>query len=101
MGLRSMFSVDYMRDIGTAFPIGIDSNHVGDAAYLTDGTNPESCFEHLCRRTFGNQCDDRANPDDSGMPDCNFRRRKFPIRGELLSGNGPERQHRRLRAQRP
>ena len=40
MGLRSMFSVDYLRDIGTAFPIGIDSNHVGDAAYLTDGTNP-------------------------------------------------------------
>jgi hypothetical protein len=40
MGLRSMFSIDYIRDVGTGFPIGIDSNHVGDASFLTDGTNP-------------------------------------------------------------
>ena len=30
MGERSMFSVDYMREIGTQFPLGIDTNHVGE-----------------------------------------------------------------------
>ena len=40
LGLRSMFSVDYVREIGTQFPLGIDSNHVGDSAYLTDGSLP-------------------------------------------------------------
>ena len=37
MGERSMFSVDYMREIGTQFPLGIDTNHVGDASLLNDG----------------------------------------------------------------
>jgi Carboxypeptidase regulatory-like domain len=40
MGIRSMFAVDYVREIGTSFPLGVDSNHVGDASFLTDGTNP-------------------------------------------------------------
>ncbi len=40
LGVRSMFSIDYIRELGTQFPLGIDSNHVGDAAYLTDGQNP-------------------------------------------------------------
>ncbi len=40
MGVRSMFSVDYVREIGTGFPLGIDSNRVGGASYLTDGANP-------------------------------------------------------------
>jgi len=40
MGIRSMFSVDYVREIGTGFPLGIDSNHVGDATLLTDGVDP-------------------------------------------------------------
>ncbi|MGH9642027.1 MAG: carboxypeptidase regulatory-like domain-containing protein, partial [Terriglobales bacterium] len=40
MGVRSSFSIDYMRDVGTGFPLGIDSNHVGDATLLTDGVNP-------------------------------------------------------------
>jgi len=39
MGERSMFSIDYVREIGTQFPLGIDTNHVGDASYLTDGSN--------------------------------------------------------------
>lgn len=39
MGDRGMFSADYVREIGTEFPIGIDTNHVGDASYLTDGYN--------------------------------------------------------------
>jgi hypothetical protein len=41
MGLRSMFSVDFVREIGTQFPLGIDTNHVGDNRYLTDGSNPD------------------------------------------------------------
>ena len=39
MGERSMFSIDYIREIGTQFPLGIDTNHVGDATLLTDGDN--------------------------------------------------------------
>ncbi|HSZ63099.1 MAG TPA: carboxypeptidase-like regulatory domain-containing protein [Terriglobales bacterium] len=39
MGERGMFSADYVREIGTQFPIGIDTNHVGDSRYLTDGYN--------------------------------------------------------------
>jgi len=39
MGERGMFSADYVREIGTEFPIGIDTNHVGDSRYLTDGYN--------------------------------------------------------------
>ena len=34
-----MFSIDYVREIGTQFPLGIDTNHVGDAGFLTDGHN--------------------------------------------------------------
>jgi hypothetical protein len=40
VGTRGMFSADYVREIGTQFPLGIDSNHVGAANYLTDGDNP-------------------------------------------------------------
>lgn len=42
MGERSSFSIDYVREIGTQFPLGIDTNHVGDVRYLTNGsdTNP-------------------------------------------------------------
>jgi hypothetical protein len=32
-----MFSVDYVREMGTQFPLGIDTNRVGDAGYMTDG----------------------------------------------------------------
>ena len=39
IGERGMFSADYVREIGTQFPLGIDTNHVGDAGYLTDGDN--------------------------------------------------------------
>ena len=37
IGERGMFSADYVREIGTQFPLGIDTNHVGDASLLTDG----------------------------------------------------------------
>ena len=34
LGEHSMFSVDYVRQIGTQYPLGIDTNHVGDARHL-------------------------------------------------------------------
>ncbi|MBI3474700.1 MAG: carboxypeptidase regulatory-like domain-containing protein [Acidobacteria bacterium] len=34
LGERSMFSLDYVREIGTQYPLGIDTNHVGDARHL-------------------------------------------------------------------
>ena len=40
MGERSSISIDYVREIGTQFPLGIDTNHVGDARYLTNGSDP-------------------------------------------------------------
>jgi hypothetical protein len=40
IGERGMFSIDYLREIGSQFPLGIDTNHVGGANYLTDGDNP-------------------------------------------------------------
>ena len=39
IGERGMFSIDYLREMGTQFPLGIDTNHVGDAGFLTDGAN--------------------------------------------------------------
>jgi hypothetical protein len=39
IGDRGMFSIDYVRELGTQFPMGIDTNHVGGANYLTDGDN--------------------------------------------------------------
>ena len=41
VGERGVFSADYVREIGTQFPLGIDTNHVGGANYLTDGSNPQ------------------------------------------------------------
>jgi hypothetical protein len=42
IGERGVLSVDYVREIGTQFPLGIDTNHVGDANYLNGGDNPVS-----------------------------------------------------------
>ncbi len=39
IGERGVFSIDYVRELGTQFPLGIDTNHVGGANYLTDGDN--------------------------------------------------------------
>lgn len=39
MGERSVFSIDYVRELGTQFPLGIDTNHVGDSSLLTNGDN--------------------------------------------------------------
>jgi len=39
IGERGMFSIDYVRELGTQFPLGIDTNHVGDVSYMNDGDN--------------------------------------------------------------
>jgi hypothetical protein len=39
IGEHGVFSIDYVREIGTQFPLGIDTNHVGDSSVLTDGHN--------------------------------------------------------------
>jgi hypothetical protein len=39
LGDHSEFSIDYVREIGTQFPLGIDTNHVGASNYLTDGSS--------------------------------------------------------------
>jgi hypothetical protein len=39
IGERGVFSIDFVRQVGTQFPLGIDTNHVGDERYLTDGDN--------------------------------------------------------------
>ncbi len=39
LGERGMFSFDYVREIGTQFPLGIDTNHVGDAGFMNGGDN--------------------------------------------------------------
>ena len=39
MGEHSSFSIDYVRQIGTQLPLGIDTNHVGDSRYLVDGSD--------------------------------------------------------------
>ncbi|MGZ4731793.1 MAG: outer membrane beta-barrel protein, partial [Terriglobales bacterium] len=39
IGEHGIFSIDYVREIGTQFPMGIDTNHVGDSSLMTDGHN--------------------------------------------------------------
>jgi len=45
VGERGVFSIDYVRQIGTQMPLGIDTNHVGDASHLTDATNADHPFQ--------------------------------------------------------
>ncbi len=39
IGEHGVFSADYVRELGTQFPLGIDTNRVGSWSYLTDGSN--------------------------------------------------------------
>ncbi len=66
MGIRSMFSVDYVREIGTAFPIGIDTNHVGDAQFLTDGVNPNPVLNSYAAELNAINATIAGNPTTSG-----------------------------------
>ena len=69
MGVRSMFSVDYVRELGTAFPIGIDSNHVGDASLLTDGSNPNAALNtYAAELSAINDTIYQYNASGTGLP---------------------------------
>lgn len=68
MGLRSMFSVDYVRELGTQFPLGIDSNHVGDATFLTDGDNPNPANNTYAAELTAINNTLLANPASVGCP---------------------------------
>ncbi|MFY9560319.1 MAG: carboxypeptidase regulatory-like domain-containing protein [Terriglobales bacterium] len=68
LGEHSSFSIDYVREIGTQYPLGIDTNHVGDARYLTDGSNPD-----ITKNTYQSELDAinatlAANPASAACP---------------------------------
>ncbi|MFY9904149.1 MAG: hypothetical protein WAK62_03320, partial [Terriglobales bacterium] len=62
MGDRGMFSADYVREIGTEFPIGIDTNHVGDSRYLTDGYNLNPLLNNFAAELSAINATLAANP---------------------------------------
>lgn len=66
MGVRSSFSIDYMRNVGTGFPLGIDSNHVGDATLLTDGANLNPALNTYAAEITAINATLAANPNASG-----------------------------------
>ena len=67
MGIRSMFSIDYVRELGTQFPLGIDSNHVGDAGFLTDGANPNPGLNTYAAEINAVNATIAANPRTNGI----------------------------------
>jgi hypothetical protein len=68
IGERGSFSADYMREIGTQFPIGIDTNHVGDASYLTDGDNSNPLDNNFAAELGAINATLLANPNSAGCP---------------------------------
>jgi hypothetical protein len=72
LGTRSVFSADYIREIGTQFPLGIDSNHVGDAGYLTDGSNINPLDNTFQAELNAINSTLASNPASVGCPHANF-----------------------------
>jgi len=72
MGERGMFSADYVREIGTQFPLGIDTNHVGDARYLTDGDNLNPLLNTYQPELDAINATLAANPASAGCPQATF-----------------------------
>jgi hypothetical protein len=70
VGARGMFSADYVREIGTQFPLGIDTNHVGDSRYLTDGDNLDSTLNTYAAELSAINSTLAANPQSvaAGCP---------------------------------
>ena len=68
-GQRSMFSADYIRDIGTQYPLGIDTNHVGDVSHMADVRDPVHPLQagvDAINRTLA------ANPATQNCPQATF-----------------------------
>ncbi len=72
MGERSMFSIDYVRELGTQFPLGIDTNHVGDTRFLTDGSNPDPSQNTYAAELSAINSTLAANPASAGCPQALF-----------------------------
>ena len=62
VGERGLFSFDYVREIGTQFPLGIDTNHAGSATYLTDGSNPDHLLNSYAAELSAINATLAANP---------------------------------------
>ena len=71
---RTTVSVDYVREIGTQFPLGIDTNHVGDATFMTDGDNPNVALNTYAAELSAINNTILANPLTNGTlgPLCPF-----------------------------
>jgi hypothetical protein len=67
IGERGMFSIDYVREIGTQFPLGIDTNHVGDAGFLTDGSNLNRSLNTYKAELDAINATLAANPASAGL----------------------------------
>jgi len=72
IGERGMISADYVREIGTQFPLGIDSNHVGDARYLTDGDNLDPLLNTYAAELSAINSTLAANPASMRCPSAMF-----------------------------
>lgn len=72
LGERGMFSVDYVREIGTQFPLGIDTNHVGDARYLTDGDNPNPLLNNYASELSAINSTLASHSASAGCPQATF-----------------------------
>jgi hypothetical protein len=72
IGERGVFSADYVREIGTQFPLGIDTNHVGGANFLTDGSNPQNNLNTYTAELTAINNTLAANPLSSGCPQATF-----------------------------
>ncbi|MGB6385028.1 MAG: carboxypeptidase regulatory-like domain-containing protein [Terriglobales bacterium] len=68
LGERGVFSADYVREIGTQFPLGIDTNHVGGSNYLTDGNNQNPLLNTYAAELSAINATLAANPASAGCP---------------------------------
>jgi hypothetical protein len=72
LGPHSVFSADFMRQIGTQFPLGIDTNHVGDSSFLTDGSNINPLLNTYAAELSAINSTLAANPASAGCPQAMF-----------------------------
>ena len=79
IGERSMFSIDYVREIGTQFPLGIDTNHVGDAGFLTDGHNLNPLLNTYNAELSAITSTVTAQGLPSAVPQCLINNVTFPL----------------------
>ncbi|MGA3089153.1 MAG: carboxypeptidase regulatory-like domain-containing protein [Terriglobales bacterium] len=72
LGEHGVFSADYVRELGTQFPLGIDTNHVGDAGYMTDGSNSNPAFNTYQAELSAINATLASNAASSGCPQATY-----------------------------